>query len=109
MLVSKGAYSQREIGAALPRWGTRAVGRRHSCSSARSLDLRGQPLGELVHLYAESEESIPYRAITGFRTSSFITKDINLEVSGRRDSVDLLFKEQAERDRALEILNTHAL
>jgi hypothetical protein len=60
-------------------------------------------------VHGEDTESIPYRAITGFRTSNFITKDINLEVSGRRESVDLLFKEQAERDRALEILNTYAL
>jgi len=54
-------------------------------------------------------ESIPYRAITGFRTTNFITRDINIAVSGRSGTVDLLFKDESERDRALEILNRYAL
>jgi hypothetical protein len=54
----------------------------------------------------ENWESVPYRAITGIGTSNFLTKDIDLTVVGRRGELKLVFDEDADRDRALEVLNT---
>jgi hypothetical protein len=57
---------------------------------------------------SENWESIPYRAITGIGTSNFLTKDIDLTVVGRHGTLKLIFGEEADRDRALEVLNTFA-
>jgi hypothetical protein len=54
----------------------------------------------------EDWESIPYRAISGTRSGHFITKDIHLTVVGRPGTLTLMFDDEADRDRALEVLNT---
>lgn len=41
--------------------------------------------------------------------SNFITKDIALDITGRRDRLELRFKKVEDRDRALEILNARAV
>jgi hypothetical protein len=54
-------------------------------------------------------ESILYRAIGGFTTSNFITKDVSLDITGRRDRLELAFKTAEERDEALRLLQAHIL
>lgn len=61
-----------------------------------------------VHSPSDAE-SIPYRSITGFAASNFITKDIKLSVVGRKDSLELSFDDIVERDEAIALLNSHAL
>ncbi|HXH87342.1 MAG TPA: hypothetical protein VNI55_01880 [Gaiellaceae bacterium] len=56
-----------------------------------------------------SAESIPYRSITGFAASNFITKDIKLNVSGRRGQLELSFSSADDRDKALAILSANAV
>ena len=53
--------------------------------------------------------SISNRVITGFTTANFMTKDINLWVAGRKHKLEPTFTDAADRDRALAILNKHAL
>jgi len=52
-------------------------------------------------------EAIPYRSITSVRTAKFVTHDLVLIVDGRRDRLELQFREQADRDAAVAILNRH--
>lgn len=54
-------------------------------------------------------ESIPYRSITAFRSENFITKNVLIEAQGQRDSLELAFDQEADRDRAIEVLNNYAL
>ncbi len=63
----------------------------------------------LIVVRGENMESIPYRAMTGFTTENFMPKGINLWVAGRKHKLELTFTDAADRDRALEILNKHAL
>jgi hypothetical protein len=59
--------------------------------------------------HGDDIESIPHRAITSFSTKNFITRDLVLRAQGRRDALELLFDNEAERDRARDILNRHAV
>ena len=59
---------------------------------------------------ADTVESIPYRSISRFHTStSFLGKSVTLEVAGRRGSLELGFDDVADRDRAVAILNQYAI
>ncbi len=55
----------------------------------------------------EHAESVLYRAITGFSTSNFVTKDVELTVQGRRDKLELAFKSEEDRSEALRVLRAH--
>lgn len=61
-----------------------------------------------VHSPSDAE-SIPYRSITSFAASNFITKDIKLTVAGRKDTLELSFDDASERDEAMAVLNTNVL
>ena len=52
-------------------------------------------------------DSIMYRAINGYSTSNFITKDLALDVAGRRDKLTLQFRTEEERQEAIRVLQTH--
>jgi hypothetical protein len=52
-------------------------------------------------------ESILYRAISSFETSKFITRDIALEIAGRRDRLELQLQNDEERDEVLRVLQSH--
>ena len=52
-------------------------------------------------------ESILYRAINGHSTSNFITRDLALEIAGRRDKLELRFETDDERSQALRVLQAH--
>jgi hypothetical protein len=58
---------------------------------------------------ASTGESIPYRSISSFATSNFITKDVRLTVTGRRDNVELSFDNADLREQVLALLNAHVL
>jgi hypothetical protein len=63
----------------------------------------------IAPVHGDDIESIPYRVITSFNTRNLITRDLVLHVQGRRNALELLFDNGADRDRALDVLNRHAV
>lgn len=52
-------------------------------------------------------DSIMYRAINGYSTSNFITRDLALDITGRRDKLTLQFRTDEERQEAIRVLQAH--
>lgn len=63
----------------------------------------------LVSRGGDHIESIPYRAINSFTTRNLITLDVVLRIADRKDELELLFGDEADRDRARDILTRHAI